>query len=260
MRRTAFVAAAVVGLAAGDSLLWVLGGLSPSAAWAQPVPIPSIELTIGEPESPAEMVSSVRLLLFLTAISLLPAFLVMVTSFTRIVVVLAFLRTGLGIYQAPPGSVLIGLALFLTVFIMAPVYAQVNEQAIEPFLRGEIDQAEAQIKAAGPLRDFMLRHTREKDLDLFVRMAEIEKPVPNELPLTVVVPAFIISELKTAFTMGFMLYLPFLIIDIVVASILLSMGMFMLPPVMISLPFKLLLFVLVDGWYLVVRSLVESFA
>jgi flagellar biosynthetic protein FliP len=230
------------------------------SAWAEPIPIPGIELTIGEPESPAEVVSSVRLLIFLTVISLLPAFLVMVTSFTRIVVVLALLRTAMGTYQAPPGSVLIGLALFLTVFIMAPVYAQVNEQAIEPFLNGEISQEEAQERAAAPLREFMLQHTREKDLELFVQMAEIENPVPETLPLTVVIPAFIISELKTAFQMGFMLYLPFLIIDMVVASILLSMGMFMLPPVMISLPFKLLLFVLVDGWYLVVRSLVESFA
>jgi len=260
MRRTAFIVAAAAGLAAYAGTLWASGGLSSSVAWAQPpLPIPDIDLTIGEPESPAELVSSVRLLIFLTVISLLPAFLVMMTSFIRIVVVLAFLRIAIGIPQAPPGSVLIGLALFLTVFIMAPVYAQVNEQAIEPFLREEISQVEAQERAAGPLRDFMLRHTREKDLDLFVRLAEIENPIPNELPITVVIPAFIISELKTAFTMGFMLYLPFLIIDMVVASILLSMGMFMLPPVMISLPFKLLLFVLVDGWYLVVRSLVEGF-
>lgn len=228
-------------------------------AWAQPIPIPAIDLSIGEPESPAEVVSSVRLLIFLTVISLLPAFLVMVTSFTRIVVVLAFLRTAMGTHQAPPGTVLIGLALFLTVFIMAPVYGQVNQEAIEPFLNEEITQLEAQERAAAPMREFMLRHTRGKDLELFVQMAEIENPVPNELSLSVVIPAFIISELKTAFTMGFMLYLPFLIIDMVVASILLSMGMFMLPPVMISLPFKLLLFVLVDGWYLVVRSLVESF-
>ena len=250
MKRAFLGFAAVLGLVLA---LWAPG------AWAQPVPIPDIELTIGAPESPAEVVASVRLLIFLTAISLLPAFLVMVTSFTRIVVVLAFLRTAMGTHQAPPGSVLIGLALFLTVFIMAPVYAQVNEQAIEPFLNEEIDQVEAQERAAAPMREFMLRHTREKDLELFVQMAEIEDPVPETLPLTVVIPAFIISELKTAFQMGFMLYLPFLIIDMVVASILLSMGMFMLPPVMISLPFKLLLFVLVDGWYLVVRSLVESF-
>jgi flagellar biosynthetic protein FliP len=233
--------------------------LGAQQAKAEPIPIPSIELTIGTPESPGEVVASVRLLIFLTVISLLPAFLVMMTSFIRIVVVLALLRTAIGTFQAPPGSVLIGLALFLTVFIMAPVYNQINEEALAPFLNGEISQMEAQERAAEPLREFMLRHTREKDLDLFVRMAEIEDPVPEELPLTVVIPAFMISELQTAFQMGFMLYLPFLIIDIVVASILLSMGMFMLPPVMISLPFKLLLFVLVDGWYLVVRSLVESF-
>jgi flagellar biosynthetic protein FliP len=251
MRRWIVLFAAVLGLVL---FFWV------PSAWAEPIPIPNIDLTISEPDSPREVVSSVRLLIFLTVISLLPAFMVMMTSFIRIVVVLAFLRMAMGTFQAPPGSVLIGLALFLTVFIMAPVYAQVNEEAIEPFLNEEIDQVEAQERAAAPLREFMLRHTREKDLNLFVRMADIEDPVRDELPITVVIPAFMISELKTAFTMGFVLYLPFLIIDIVVASILLSMGMFMLPPVMISLPFKLLLFILVDGWYLVVRSLVESFA
>lgn len=243
-------------IAAVLGLVLVLGV---PGAWGQPIPIPGIELSIGEPESPAEVVSSVRLLIFLTVLSLLPAFLVMVTSFTRIVVVLAFLRTAMGTQQAPPGSVLIGLALFLTVFIMTPVYTQISEEAIDPFLKEEITQVEAQERAVKPLREFMLRHTREKDLELFIRITELENPVRDELPITVVIPAFIISELKTAFQMGFILYLPFLIIDMVVASVLLSMGMFMLPPVMIALPFKLLLFVLVDGWYLVVKSLVESF-
>ncbi len=228
-------------------------------ALAQPLPVPNIDLNIGPAESPGEVVDSVRLLIFLTMLSLLPAFLVMVTSFTRIIVVLAFLKTAMGTHQAPPAVVLIGLALFLTVFIMAPVYGEINQTALQPFMAGEIDQVQAQERASAPLREFMLKQTRDKDLELFVNLSGVENPVRETLPLTTVIPAFVISELKTAFQMGFMLYLPFLIIDMVVASILLSMGMFMLPPVMISLPFKLLLFVLVDGWYLVVRSLVESF-
>lgn len=228
-------------------------------ALAQPLPIPNIDLNIGPAESTTEVVDSVRLFIFLTVLSLLPALLIMVTSFTRIIVVLALLKQATGAVQAPPGIVLVGLALFLTVFIMAPVYAEINETAIQPFMAAEIDQVEAQERAAVPLRTFMLKQTRDKDLELFVSLSGIENPVRETLPLSTVIPAFIISELKTAFQMGFMLYLPFLIIDMVVASILLSMGMFMLPPVMISLPFKLLLFVLVDGWYLVVRSLVESF-
>ncbi|MBO8129169.1 MAG: flagellar type III secretion system pore protein FliP [Peptococcaceae bacterium] len=230
------------------------------AAYAQPLPIPGIDINIGEAGSPGEVVNSVKLLILLTVIALLPAFIIMVTSFTRIVVVLSLLRTALGTHNAPPNQVLIGLALFLTIFIMAPVYEQINDQAIQPFLRNEIDQEQAQEAAAAPLREFMLKQTREKDLNLFIRLAEIENPQRDSLPLTVVTPAFMISELKTAFQMGFMLYLPFVIIDMVVASILMSLGMFMLPPVMISLPFKILLFILVDGWYLVVKSLVESFA
>ncbi|MDQ7792506.1 MAG: flagellar type III secretion system pore protein FliP [Clostridia bacterium] len=226
---------------------------------AQPLPVPNIDLNIGPAESPTEVVDSVRLFILLTVLSLLPALLIMVTSFTRIIVVLAFLKQATGAVQAPPGVVLVGLALFLTVFIMTPVYSEINETAIQPFMAAEIDQVEAQERASAPLRTFMLKQTRDKDLELFINLSGVENPVRETLPLSTVIPAFIISELKTAFQMGFMLYLPFLIIDMVVASILLSMGMFMLPPVMISLPFKLLLFVLVDGWYLVVRSLVESF-
>ncbi|RJX16964.1 MAG: flagellar biosynthetic protein FliP [Desulforudis sp.] len=226
---------------------------------AQPLPVPNIDLNIGPAESPTEVVDSVRLFILLTVLSLLPALLIMVTSFTRIIVVLAFLKQATGAVQAPPGVVLVGLALFLTVFIMTPVYSEINETAIQPFMAAEIDQVEAQERASAPLRTFMLKQTRDKDLELFISLSGVENPVRETLPLSTVIPAFIISELKTAFQMGFMLYLPFLIIDMVVASILLSMGMFMLPPVMISLPFKLLLFVLVDGWYLVVRSLVESF-
>lgn len=223
-------------------------------------PLPAIDLNIRPSDTPGEVVDSVKLLVLLTLLSLAPAFLVMVTSFTRIIVVLSLLRAALGVQQAPPSQILIGLALFLTVFIMAPTYKQINEQAVQPYLQNRISQQEAQDLAAGPLKDFMLRQTREKDLALFVNLAKIEKPErPEDVPLHVVIPSFIISELKTAFEIGFLLYVPFVVIDMAVASILMSMGMFMLPPVMISLPFKLLLFVMVDGWHLVVKSLVESF-
>ena len=202
-----------------------------------------------------------RLLLVLTVLALAPAVLVMMTSFTRIVVVLAFVRSALATQQTPPNQVLVGLALFLTFFTMYPVWQQIQTQAVQPYLEGSLSQAEALDAAAKPLREFMLRQTREKDLALFVRLAKLPAPPSREnVPLHVLVPAFTISELKTAFQMGFLLYVPFLIIDLVVASTLMSMGMFMVPPIMISLPFKILLFVLVDGWYLVVKSLLESFA
>jgi flagellar biosynthetic protein FliP len=231
-----------------------------AAALAQPVPVPDVNLSIGQSDNPAEVVDSVKLLVFLSLLALAPAFIVMMTSFTRIIVVLSFLRSALGTQQAPPNQVLIGLALFLTVFVMAPVYHEINEQAIKPYLDNQITQEQAQELGARPLKSFMLKQTREKDLALFVGLARTEQPQNAEaVSLSVLVPAFIISELKTAFQIGFLLYVPFLIIDMVVASTLMSVGMFMLPPVMISLPFKILLFVMVDGWYLVVKSLVESF-
>lgn len=223
-------------------------------------PLPAIDLNIRPSDSPAEVVDSVKLLVLLTLLSLAPAFLVLMTSFTRIVIVLSLLRSALGVHQAPANQIVVGLALFLTVFIMAPTYQAINDEAVQPYLQNRISQEEAQERGAGPLRDFMLRQTREKDLGLFINLAKMERPAsPDDIPLHVVIPSFVISELKTAFEIGFLLFIPFLIIDMVVASILMSMGMFMLPPVMISLPFKLLLFVMVDGWYLVVKSLVESF-
>ncbi len=232
----------------------------PQGAWAQPVEVPSIGLNISPADGPEEVVDSLRILILLTVLALAPAFMIMMTSFTRIIVVLSLLRSALGFHQSPPNQVLIGLALFLTIFIMLPVWHQVNESAVQPFVNGEISQAEAQELGAGPLREFMLKQTREKDLALFVDMSGEGRPEnQDDLSMAVIIPAFVISELKTAFQMGFLLYVPFLIIDMVVASTLMSMGMFMLPPVMISLPFKLLLFVMVDGWYLVVKSLVESF-
>ncbi|SHH11250.1 flagellar biosynthetic protein FliP [Desulforamulus hydrothermalis Lam5 = DSM 18033] len=233
----------------------------PGGAAAEPlIPLPNINLNIETASQPQQVVDSVKLLIFLTLLSLVPAFLMMLTSFTRIIVVLSFLRSALGTQQTPPNQVLIGLALFLTVFIMAPVYQDINRQAVQPYLANQLTYEQAVDKAAEPLRSFMSRQTREKDLGLFLSLAKTEKPRNiSEVPMSVLVPAFVISELKTAFQIGFILFVPFLIIDMVVASTLMSMGMFMLPPVMVSLPFKLLLFVMVDGWYLVVKSLVESF-
>jgi flagellar biosynthetic protein FliP len=185
----------------------------------------------------------------------------MLTSFTRIVVVLSILRQAIGTHQMPPNQIVIGLALFLTFFIMNPVWQKINSQALQPYLEGKITPKQAVEKATQPLRDFMFKHTREKDLALFVDIANIKRPKNTaEVPTSILIPSFIISELKTAFQIGFLIYVPFLIIDMVVASVLLSMGMLMLPPIMISLPFKLMLFVLVDGWYLIVGSLVKSFA
>lgn len=230
----------------------------PVAVHAQP--LPGVDLRISPTDNPAGVVDTVKLFILLTVLALAPAFLVMTTSFTRIIVVLSILRGALGIQQTPPNQVLIGLALFLTVFVMTPVFRQVNDQALQPYLNNRLTQEQAWEAAAGPVRNFMLKQTREKDLALFIGLAKTQRPRrPEQVPLTTMVPAFVISELKTAFQMGFLLYVPFLVIDMVVASALMSMGMFMLPPVMISLPFKILLFVMVDGWYLVVKSLVESF-
>ena len=223
-------------------------------------PLPAIDLVIRPGDTPDQIVDSVKLLILLTLLSLAPAFLVMMTSFTRLVIVLSLLRTAIGTPMIPSAQVIIGLALFLTIFIMQPTYQLINEEAIQPFLNDEITQVEAQEIAAGHMKTFMLKQTRENDLALFINLAKIERPERIEdVPLHVVIPSFVISELKTAFEIGFLLFVPFLVIDMVVASILMAMGMFMLPPIMIALPFKLLLFVMVDGWSLVIRSLLESF-
>jgi len=227
---------------------------------AAAAPLPALDLSIRPADSPDQVVDSIKLLILLTLLSLAPAFLVMMTSFARIIIVLSLLRNALGVPMVPTNQIIIGLTLFLTIFIMAPTYKLINEQAIGPYLNNQISLEEAQELGAGPLRDFMLRQTREKDLGLFLNLAGMERPErPEDVPLHVVIPSFVISELKTAFEIGFLIFVPFLVIDMAVASILMSMGMFMLPPIMIALPFKLLLFVMVDGWYLVVKSLVESF-
>jgi flagellar biosynthetic protein FliP len=209
---------------------------------------------------PANVSSSVKLLLLLTVLSLAPSILILMTCFTRIVIVLGFVRTSLATQQMPPNQVIVGLALFLTFFIMAPTFQEVNQKALKPLFEEKIDLDEAYERASVPFKEFMSAHTRQKDLALFLDYAKIEKPKTiQDIPMTALVPAFAISEIKTAFQIGFMIFIPFLVIDMVVASVLMSMGMMMLPPVMISLPFKILLFVLVDGWYLVVKSLLQSF-
>ena len=205
--------------------------------------------------------TGVQLLVLLTVLSLAPALLMMVTSFTRMVIVLSLVRNAVGVPQLPPNQVLVGIAFLLTVFVMAPVWKVVNTEALQPYLAGELTQKEAVAAAEAPVRKFMLAQTREADLELFVSLAHEERPQTiDDVPTYVVIPSFIVSELKTAFQMGFIIFVPFLIIDIVVSSALLSMGMMMLPPVVISLPFKILLFVLVDGWGLIIGSLVASFA
>lgn len=224
------------------------------------VEAPVFTLKLEGNEGAQGMDSALKIMLLMTVLSLAPAFLILLTSFTRIVIVLGFLRQAIGANQAPNNQIIIGLALFLTVVVMSPVLNQMNTEALQPFLAEEISQEEALTKLQVPLKEFMLSQVREKDIALFLDLTDTITPdTPEELPMLVVVPAFVLSELKTAFQMGFILFIPFLIIDMVVASVLMSMGMMMLPPVLISMPFKLLLFVMVDGWFLVVRSLVQAF-
>src|SRR5579884_4461052 len=223
------------------------------------VPVPKVS-GIEAAQTPQDVTLSLQLILGLTVLTLAPSILIMVTSFTRTIVVLSLLRNAIGLQQMPPNQVLLGLSLFLTFFVMAPVLQKVNDTAFQPFVNGQITQQEAFDDGMKPVREFMFRQVREKDLALFVHLAKIDQPkTPDDVPTYTLIPAFITSELKTAFQMGFFIFIPFLIIDMVVASTLISMGMIMLPPVLISLPFKLLLFIMVDGWYLIVRSLVTSF-
>ena len=241
---------------------WALIGfvlLSVTPLQAQ-TPIPKITIGVDSAQNPGDVAVTLQVLLLLTVLSLVPAIIVMMTSFTRIVIVFSFLRHGLGTQQSPPTQVVIGLAMFLTIFVMAPVGRQINDEALQPYLNRTISQEDAYKRAVEPLRDFMLRQTREKDLALFVNLAKLEKPATSEdLPTHVIIPAFIISEFRIAFQIGFLLYIPLLVLDMVIASVLLSMGMMMLPPMMISLPFKLILFVLVDGWHLIVGSMIAGF-
>lgn len=240
-------------------VLYIALTASTATVFAAEEPIPGISIDIGGNQAGGTS-GTVSIILLLTVLSLAPAILVLMTSFTRIVIVLGFVRTSLGTQQMPPNQVLIGLALFLTLFVMSPTIGEINRTAYQPYLKGELNQTQALEKAAIPLKNFMGAHTREKDLKLFLEYSKAAPPKGFEdTPLTALVPAYAISELKTAFQMGFILFIPFLVIDMVISSTLMAMGMMMLPPVMISLPFKILLFILVDGWYLVVKSLLLSF-
>jgi flagellar biosynthetic protein FliP len=248
------------------ALAIVLVLLMTGAAAAQtpapgPLSLPTVSVGVEDTTEPGKIAMTLQILALMTVLSLAPALLILTTSFTRIAVVLSFLRTALGTQQLPPNQIIIGLSLFLTFFVMGPTWKGVHEEAIRPWLDGELAGDVAFSRATGHMKDFMLANTREEDLTLFVELrSDDEVPDgPEDLGLDVIVPGFVVSELRTAFQMGFVIYVPFLIIDMVVASVLMSMGMLMLPPVLISLPFKILLFVLVDGWHLVVRSLAGSF-
>ncbi len=252
-RRTfMFCTAATIGV--------VLIGIGSAWAGPSPLPLPALKIGVGEAKDPGEVSVLLQILFWITILTLAPAILVMMTSFTRLIIVFSFLRHALGTQQLPPNQILVGLSLFLTFFIMTPVWQNVRENALTPYLGKKISQERALEEAVKPIRSFMMKQTREKDLGLFVQMSHQAKPRnADDVSTIVLIPAFMISELKTAFQMGFILFLPFLVIDMVVSSILLSMGMMMLPPAMISLPFKLMLFVLVDGWNLLIQSLVKSF-
>ncbi|UKL13475.1 flagellar type III secretion system pore protein FliP [Dissulfurimicrobium hydrothermale] len=227
-------------------------------SWA--ITIPTLKIGLEGGDSPAKVATALEIIALLTVLSIAPSILLMTTSFTRLIIVFGFLRQALGTQQMPPNQVLAGLALFLTFFIMQPVWSQANSTAVRPYLNEEISFDEAVKRIQVPFRDFMFKQTRESDLALFVKLAKIKDPKDRDaIPTLTLIPAFMISELKTAFEIGFILFLPFLIIDMMVSSVLLSLGMMMLPPILISLPFKLLLFVLVDGWNLLVGSLVKSF-
>lgn len=241
-------------------LLWPILALFCMVSTASAQVMPKISLGIDKAQTPEDVSVTLQVVALMTILSLAPSIMVMMTSFTRIVVVLNFLKQALGTQNAPPNQVVMGLSLFLTFFVMAPTWTKINEEAFQPYLAKQIDYGTAMDKSLAPMRDFMLRQTGEKELALMVRMSKLPNPKNvNELKMTTIIPAFILSELKTAFIIGFLIYIPFLVIDMVVASVLMAMGMMMLPPPMISLPMKLILFVLVDGWTLVVQQLVLSF-
>ena len=241
-------------LLAAASLLLV------ATAHAEPLALPTVSVGMGKVSKPADVSVVLQIFFLMTVLSLAPSLLMMTTSFTRIVVVLSFLRSAMGTQQAPSNQIVIGLSLFLTFFIMAPVWQQVNTQALQPYKAQTISQEEAIKRGVAPVRRFMLSQVREKDLALFLSLSKLPRPRnADDIPTLTLIPAYVVSELKTAFQIGFLVYIPFLVLDMVVASVLMSMGMMMLPPVMISLPFKILLFVLVDGWGLIIGSLVKSF-
>ncbi len=252
VRRLLLCASAALALAAP-----LAAAPAPAAGSQEPL---RLTLSLDGSEKPAQMSVAVQIVIVMTLLTVAPSIVLLMTSFTRIVIVLGFLRTAIGVPNAPGNQIILGLALFLTFFIMGPVVEKVQHEALQPYLDGKLTAADALDKASSPLRDFMLKQTRTRDLEYFLELGGFGPTAVKDLPLRVVVPAFVISELQTAFQMGFLLFLPFLVIDFLVASVLMSLGMMMMPPNVVSLPFKLLLFVLVDGWHLVVHSLVQSFA
>lgn len=231
-----------------------------AAAQSSPMALPKLSIEVGKATKPDDVSMTLQILFLMTILSLAPALLILTTAFTRIIVVLHFLKQAMGTPQMPPPQILLGLAMFLTFFVMAPVWNKVNEDALQPYMKNTITISAAYDRAIIPIKEFMFRQTREEDLSLFVNLSKMEKPNNrNDIPIHVLIPSFAISELRMGFQMGFVLFVPFLIIDMVVASILMAMGMMMLPPAMVSLPFKILLFILVDGWHLVIGSIVTSF-
>ena len=257
-RHGLFLGSAIVAIA----MLWVLPAIATAqtAPTVPTVPFPQVQIGVGQAKNPHEVVGALQILLLLTVLALAPTLLVMVTSFTRIIVVLSFVRTAIGTQQVPPNQVLVGLALLLTFFVMNPVIRDVNANAVQPYLKNQISQSVALDRAVKPLRTFMFKQTREKDIQLFYSISKEPRPAKqSDVPTYLLIPAFVLSELKTAFEIGFAIYIPFIVIDMVVASILLSMGMMMIPPVIISLPFKVLIFILIDGWDLTVSALFQSF-
>ncbi|MRR53135.1 MAG: flagellar biosynthesis protein FliP [Deltaproteobacteria bacterium] len=241
-------------------LVCLAGLVFASAGFAEPLSVPTVSVGLGKVSKPGDVSTALQIFLMITVLSLAPGLLIMTTSFTRVVVVLSFLRGAIGTPQAPSNQIVISLALFLTFYIMSPIWQQINTQAFQPYKAGQLTQEQALDKAVVPIRKFMLSQVREKDLALFLSLSKMPRPKnANEIPTLTIIPAFMISELQTAFQIGFLIYIPFLVVDMVVASVLMSMGMMMLPPVMISLPFKILLFILVDGWALVIGSIVKSF-
>ncbi len=240
-------------------LMCAVGVLLMNCAEAAPI-IPSVNVEVGTAENPEQVASTLQVIAVLTLATIAPGILMMTTSFVRIVVIIGFLRNALATQNVPPNQVIVSLAMFLTFYIMAPYWSQANDNGLQPYLAGQISQEEAITNVLEPMREFMFRQTRESDLALFVNLSEAERPNSQEDVSTfTLIPAFIISELKTAFQIGFMLYVPFIVIDMIVATTLMSMGMMMLPPVMISLPFKILLFVMIDGWHLLIQSIIVSF-
>ncbi|WP_337872145.1 flagellar type III secretion system pore protein FliP [Ignavibacterium sp.] len=224
-------------------------------------PVPKINVDVGTSQSGKDVAVTLQILLLMTILALAPSIIIMTTSYLRIIIVFHFLKSALGTQQMPPGQLLAGVALFITFFVMAPTWNKVNQDALKPLLDDKISVDEAYNKGIEPIRDFMFKHVRDEDLELFVSMANMTRPNNrNELPTYIVVPAFVLSELRTGFIIGFFLFIPFIMVDLIISSILMSMGMMMLPPMLISLPFKILLFILVDGWNLIVGSVVRSFA